>query len=342
MVLRLKAQDKPTVLEHVRRAITVLKQRSSLMVTDFSPENGGYGLYAIPLDGGPRRCLTSPKPLAHDVYPRPSHDGRLLAFARCYSRSPCKLFVMDKQGSLRPVVSQLSDIYGISWLPGDRRLIYAASRAGASQLWSVDLSGADPVLVPTQSAQSSDPAIAPDGSWVAYTVSHRNWNIWRACLVCGAKKQQLFISSSGRNRAPRYSPDGRQIAFVSDRSSAWEIFTCDADGQNLRKLTHFGGPFVGGPAWSPDGRVIAFDARVNGHSGIYFIDGNGGSPRVMEQNEFEDRMPSWSGDGKWIYFNSNRSGLATIWKKRLPDGKPVQVSRTTAFKAAESGDGPGI
>lgn len=55
------------------------------------------------------------------------------------------------------------------------------------------------------------------------------------------------------DRYPRWSPDGKQIAFVSDRSGVYEIWTIDADGTNLRQVTFGGLPGTSFPLWSPDG-----------------------------------------------------------------------------------------
>jgi dipeptidyl aminopeptidase/acylaminoacyl peptidase len=69
----------------------------------------------------------------------------------------------------------------------------------------------------------------------------------------------------------QFSPDGKRIAYTSDRSGNYEIWVATGDGQTPVQLTNFGGALTGMPRWSPDGTQIAFDSRPEGHSSIYVI-----------------------------------------------------------------------
>ena len=77
---------------------------------------------------------------------------------------------------------------------------------------------------------------------------------------------------------PAWSPDGRQIAFVSDRDGDSEIYVMNADGSHQTNLTDNPEAIIW-PAWSPDGRQIAFDFRVrDGNTDIYVVNADGSSP----------------------------------------------------------------
>jgi dipeptidyl aminopeptidase/acylaminoacyl peptidase len=148
-----------------------------------------------------------------------------------------------------------------------------------------------------------------------------------------------LIASTAHDSSPRFSVDGKKIAFASQRSGANEIWLADSDGRNQVQLTRFGRALNGTPRWSPDSRWIALDSRVDGQPEIYVISVDGGSPRRMTTDPAEDIVPAWSHDGRWIYFCSNRSGDYQLWKMPSAGGAPRQITRQGGFAALESPDG---
>ncbi len=95
---------------------------------------------------------------------------------------------------------------------------------------------------------------------------------------------------------------------------------------------------LGTPHWSPDGKSIAFDARPSGHSAIYLVSIDHGPAKPIEANTFEERMPSWSHDGQWLYFSSNRGGKVQLWKRHISDGKLYPLTQKLAYDSFESPD----
>jgi tricorn protease-like protein len=130
---------------------------------------------------------------------------------------------------------------------------------------------------------------------------------------------------------------------MSDRAGSNEIWVSDAEGRTSVQLTHFGGPLVGSPRWSPDGQRIALATVFQANADIFVVRADGGAPKRLTTNAAEDTVPSWSHDGRWIYFASNRSGDFQIWKMRAKTGETssspaVQVTRQGGFNAFESAD----
>src|SRR2546428_346414 len=97
-------------------------------------------------------------------------------------------------------------------------------------------------VVPSIGQDGISPAFSRRGGRLVYVRYQRDLDIWRAQIPGGTPAP--FISSSRNEEGPRFSPDGRRIAFRSDRSGSDEIWVCDSDASNAVQLTNFGGPVI--------------------------------------------------------------------------------------------------
>ena len=124
------------------------------------------------------------------------------------------------------------------------------------------------------------------------------------------KNQRRLTDNPLEDRNPSWSPDGKRIAFMSERAGNQEIYVMDADGGNQRNLTnHPNGDWD--PVWSPDGKRIAFvTAREEDdwNNAIYVMDADGGNQRNLTNDRPVNGQPAWSPDGKHIVFVSQRDG----------------------------------
>ena len=138
-----------------------------------------------------------------------------------------------------------------------------------------------------------------------------------------------------------WSPDGRRIAFVSNRDGDDEIFTMQADGSGLRQLTRNGGPRGGvpvldhSPAWSPDGRHIAFVSdRDGGETEVYRMRADGSAQVRLTRTapHVTDSTPAWSPGGGFLVFSSDRVSYDNVELYRMRwDGTAVtRLTRTAA------------
>ena len=194
-----------------------------------------------------------------------------------------------------------------------------------------------------------DPRLSPDGRRVAYTVNRidREENAYRAAIWVaapdGSEAPRQFSSGERCDHSPRWSPDGRWLAFVSnrdgedEREAHGELYVLPADGGEPRRLTD-GRESVDSIAWSPDSRRIAFARRVRDEAYeeeddrrrpprrfdrvFYKLDGvgwtgdrrkhvfvvglDGGDERQLTSGDNEDDEPTWSPDGARIVFSSMR------------------------------------
>jgi Tol biopolymer transport system component len=157
-----------------------------------------------------------------------------------------------------------------------------------------------------------------DGVRIAYTGTHDgNSEIYMRAQ--GGSLIRLTNNAANDTDAA-FSPDGEQIAFLSDRGGNTDIYVMDAkdsdndgNGDNLARFTD-NAAFDGDPAWSPDGNQIAFTSTRDGGSFQIYVMNAGGTDEVNVTNtQANDSQPNWSPDGTRIAFTSNRDGFDNIY-----------------------------
>jgi Tol biopolymer transport system component len=274
-----------------------------------------------------------------------SPDGKTLAFTRTITYSVSDIYIVPISEDLLPtsepqrVTSDSKEITGLAWTSDSRALVFPSMRGGRLQLWRT---AAKPLSKPVKIAVTGDdpfdPAISRQTHRLVYSHKFGYENIWRVSLQGKQAGEAADLVPSTREEGhPRYSPDGKRIAFEASFSGSEEIWGADADGSNLIQLTFFGA-WAGSPRWSPDGRKISFDCNATGNWDIYVIDSQGGKPVRLTANPAMDARPSWSHDGKWIYFFSNRTGVDQIWKIPASGGQEIQLTKNGGSVPFESED----
>ena len=312
-----------------------------------TPESGGVHL--IPIGGGEPSAVTSPKPPAQDAFPAFSPDGRTLAFATCKSGTlaPCDVYVLGIDPGLRPhgAARRLPWlplwVDGLAWTRDGRSVLVGSGFYDAS-LWRVRADGGSPPeRVELAGRSGFAPFFARSQDRLGF--SRRLWDpdIYR--LQLGGSPSPL-IASPSRERYAQYSPDGRRIAFQSGRSGdGEEVWLADADGSDVTRLTRGPGVWQGSPCWSPDGRTIVFDSRSDeGQFDIWTIGIDGAGLRQVTREPSNENLPSFSRDGRWIYFASDRTGPNEVWRVPTGGGAQEQMTYEGGWAPFDSFDGQSL
>ncbi|MFQ5568299.1 MAG: winged helix-turn-helix domain-containing protein [Rhodothermales bacterium] len=300
-------------------------------------------IFLISTDTAEQHPLTDPAPGFDDSDPMFSPGSDRVSFIR-YARGQEDLFVVPTTGGEPSrILTAWGDIADHDWTPNGKHLVFSSNKGGNYRLWKVAASGGTPEwLAAVAPYDPSTPTFARTGNRMAYVEWFFDFNIWRIATTApsgDAPVPTRWISSSQWDQHPRYAPDGRHIAFTSNRSGSNELWVADADGSRPSRLTSFGSAFVSTPRWSPDGRHIVFEARLEAQADLYVIDARGGIPRQLTTHPFDDIAPHFSHDGAWIYFGSRRSGAWQIWKIPASGGEALQVTEEGGIVAAASSDG---
>jgi Tol biopolymer transport system component len=301
-------------------------------------------IYLVTVDTGERRRLTTPaRRDESDSDPSFSPQGDRVAFVRWRAGAAGSgdLYVQSVNGGEpKQLTFDHRQMSGLTWTPDGRRIIFASDRNGDYRLWHVALAGGAPMPVAGGERGARHPSLSPDGKRLAFTEQVFSTRIWRVPLgSTEARTSEPFTVSSRRDDSPMYSPDGKRVAFVSDRAGPSEIWVCDARGANASPVASLGGFVPGTPRWSPNSADIVFDSRHEGFGGVYVVSADGGRPRRLTPESSNSMMPSWSSDGRFVYFASDRSGSWQVWKQLASGGAAVQITRKGGREAKESPDG---
>jgi Tol biopolymer transport system component len=330
------------------RALTFTPDGRRLVVSDREAASEPLALFLLSIDTGEKQRLTSPAaPAVGDRSPAFSPDGRWLAFSRTIAALSADLYLLPLTRDLRPggkPEALTRDHFSNdipAWLK-DGELVFSSGQDVTQVLWRIRTGGdRRPLRLPLAGIGCGMPAFSRPAHRLVYVQEFRDANIWSLTLPQDThtpEPPRMVVASSRFDNNADFSPDGRRIAFQSDRSGSPEIWVCESDGSRPRQLTSFGHGETGTPRWSPDGLRIAFDSNVDGQFHIYVVTADGNPPKRLTDTP-NSAIPNWSRDGQWIYYTSIRSDGRNIWKVPARGGQAVQIALQQGDAGAESPDG---
>jgi TolB protein len=174
---------------------------------------------------------------------------------------------------------------------------------GNGEIYVSDFDGHNAVAVTHDNTIVAAPAWVP-GKLAIYYTSYKvgNPDIFYHSLSTGQRR--VVAGFSGLNTSAAVSPDGTKVAMILSRSGSPDVWVCDADGSNLKQLTHTPED-ESSPCWSPDGQWICFATKIHERRVLAKISADGGEvQRIATPGAPNPTEPDWSPDGKWIAFTS--------------------------------------
>lgn len=158
----------------------------------------------------------------------------------------------------------------------------------------------------------------------------------------GARPREA-LKSSEPVLSPSWSPDGKQIAYVSFESNRPAIYSQTVATGQREKLTNFSG-LNSAPSWSPDGRQLAMVLSKDGNPEIYILNLISKQFRRLTEHSAIDTEPSWMPDGRSLVFTSDRGGRPQIYRIELASGAVKRLTYEGSYNAKASvlADGKGM
>ena len=178
----------------------------------------------------------------------------------------------------------------------------------ASEIYIADFDAHNAQAVTKDNTIVAAPCWVPGHMALYYTSYKLNHpDIFYHDLSTGARR--TFARHGGCNISPAVSPDGSKVAMILSKDGWTDLYVCNADGTDLRRLTK-SPQDESSPCWSPDGRWICFAAKLKERRSLCKISPSGGEPqRIPTNGVLNPTEPDWSPDGKWIVFTSMMGGF---------------------------------
>lgn len=264
-----------------------------LLTVEQTAPHETFSIVRVSVETGEKRTLTFPPKYTNgDGGLAVSPDGKTLAFTRGLGLFERDIYLVTLSQDLVPrgepkrLTFDNKQVDGLAWTANGQSLIFSSERGGRLELWQMPARpGREPTRLTAAGEDPGEVVISRQGRHLVYSHPVVNWSIWRVPLR-GKRPEaaQPLISSTRIEIQAKYSPDGKRIAFESNRSGHDEIWTCQADGSHPVQVTNFRA-WAGSPRWSPDGQKLAFDSNAAGNWDIYVIGSQGTKPMRLTTSE---------------------------------------------------------
>ena len=296
--------------------------------------HGSTGIYLIPLAGGEPRRLTDTRAPSRETGLAFSPDGRTLAYASCTPRCDIYLAALDASftpvGSPRRLTAQALGYIGVlAWTRDGKTVVYdSAVGRGLNEIMRVDVDGTrGPERIELAGLNAFAPATALFADRLVFSRQYSDIDIYR--LQPGGTGEP-FVASTFADTDPSFAPNGRLIAFSTARDGkVAEIWLAAPDGSGAQRLVQGPGRWQSSPQWSPDGSRIAFESLDrDGRFHVWTIDARGGTPRRVTAETGDHRFPTWSHDGRWIYYRLDDGTRCDIWKVPAAGGSAARLTQS--------------
>ena len=284
----------------------------------------------------PHQATSDASEAAAHLRPRWSPDGKRLVYQHLeHTRFDVHVVDLATQTAVALTSDPTLDIQPV-FAPSGRFVYFSSHRGGGLNIWRLPLfpdgrAAGRLEQVTTGAGQDVEAAFADDGGRLAFAILRQNADLYRLPLEGDATRAggppERIVSTTREDSRGAWSPDGRQVAFNTDRAGDMNIWLHALQGGAERALTKGpGGDFQ--PQWSPDGRTIVFFSSRGGSADIWSVDVASGSLTQLTRDAATDANPCFSPDGSQIAYQSDEGGRLEVWIMQSDGSAPRALTRS--------------
>ncbi|WP_462169984.1 hypothetical protein [Pseudoalteromonas xiamenensis] len=270
-----------------------------------------------------------------------SPSGRSLLFFRNKYWGNNQVYVMDLTTNALKKIGELGFLsWKPSWSPDEKSIVFSDNRNGG-KLNRLDISTGQITTFYQSPKAIQYPMFSADGKRVVFSEESIVANLWETKLTAlhensvesTVTPKKLALSSSGVERQPAYSPDGRKLAFLSDRNGEMQLWIAD-DEQLVAAPMLPKGAIIDSFSWSPDNQQLVIATKDKALLRYQL------TTQTIDEllHEQSAAFPIYAHDGLKLYFSSDKSGQWEIWSFNLQNGETHQVTTSGGYQVKLAAD----
>ncbi len=220
-----------------------------------------------------------------------------------------RLAIMDQDGyNQRYLTNGASLVLTPRFSPNQQEITYLSYYGNRPRVYLLNIDTGQQEVVGDFSGMTFAPRFSPDGNTVVMSMAEPDGSSNIFTMDLRSRRVSRLTREPSINTSPCYSPDGKEIAFNSDRGGSQQLYVMNADGSNQHRIS-FGQGRYATPVWSPRGDLVAFTKILDGTFSIGVMHPDGSGERLLDHSYLEEG-PTWAPNGRVIMFYRETQGDA--------------------------------
>ncbi|UCG51287.1 MAG: PD40 domain-containing protein [Candidatus Latescibacterota bacterium] len=287
------------------------------------------------LGRNPQQVSYDPSEVVRHHVPRWSPDGSKIVFQnKDWTRFDIKIVDVATRQMIS-VTDDLSQDLNPVWSSSGSAILFSSYRSGGLNVWRMPVSSdghatGPPQQVTTGAGQDVQLASCTESNRLAMSILKLNADLWRMPVDPQTGEPmgepEPLVATTREDSRGAWAPDGRRVAFNSDRTGDMNIFVHSIDDGSVTQVTKGpGGDYQ--PTWSPDGTKLVFFSSRSGNADIWAVDIETGEMNQLTKRPSLEINPFYSPDGTHIAYQSDHEGRRELWVMNTDGTEDRQLTR---------------